>query len=115
MLELEVTRTDVQEIAANSLEMIKLGASDKGVEVLLNLQQGFPQYAWVDGVRLTQILTNLLSNAVKFTERGEIELSAGFEPAEKDNAVITFSVRDTGIGITPPRPAEKTLQGIFPG
>jgi len=111
MLELEVTRTDVQEIAANSLEMIKLGASDKGVEVLLNLQQGFPQYAWVDGVRLTQILTNLLSNAVKFTERGEIELSAGFEPAEKDNAVITFSVRDTGIGIT--RDQQKKLFRVF--
>lgn len=47
-----------------------------------------------DEVRLKQVLGNLLTNAVKFTESGEIEFGV------KDvKALITFYVKDTGIGI----------------
>jgi CheY-like chemotaxis protein len=54
------------------------------------------------------VLKNLLSNAFKFTERGSVSLSArlvteGWNPEQEilnaANAVVAFSVRDTGIGI----------------
>jgi CheY-like chemotaxis protein/HPt (histidine-containing phosphotransfer) domain-containing protein len=47
------------------------------------------------------VLLNLLSNAVKFTERGEVVVSVGGRRAEGHDALyeLTFSVRDTGIGI----------------
>jgi len=59
---------------------------------------------------LRQILHNLLSNAVKFTEQGQVELRIAMAehrlPAA--DAVVDFSVTDTGIGIS-----EGNLATIF--
>ena len=51
-----------------------------------------------DAARLRQILLNLAGNAVKFTETGGVAIAveSGAVPNE-----ISFSVRDTGIGIAP--------------
>src|SRR5262249_36497891 len=48
-----------------------------------------------------QVLLNLLSNAVKFTERGEVVLSVGARCLDDVERFfeLSFSVRDTGIGI----------------
>jgi signal transduction histidine kinase len=51
-----------------------------------------------DESKLGQILRNLVSNALKFTEKGEVRVSAS---VSKDGRTITFSVRDTGIGVAP--------------
>ncbi len=53
----------------------------------------------VDERRVKQILVNLLSNAVKFTpDGGTITLET---KGDRDAKTMTFSVRDTGIGIAP--------------
>ncbi len=58
--------------------------------------------------QLTRVLVNLIANAVKFTPRGgEVRVSAAREQLSGD-AVIRFSVRDTGIGI-----AAEDQQRIF--
>jgi CheY-like chemotaxis protein/HAMP domain-containing protein len=69
-----------------------------------------------DEQRLQQVLKNLLSNAFKFTEEGgvtlRIEVSEGrqfaSEALAKADAVLSFSVIDTGIGI-----ADDKLRLIF--
>jgi signal transduction histidine kinase len=48
-----------------------------------------------DQGKLSQILRNFISNALKFTEQGEVEVTA----ERGADASVTFSVRDTGIGI----------------
>lgn len=48
----------------------------------------------VDRLRFEQIFRNLLSNALKFTEYGMVEVDC-----TKGNDFLTFSVKDTGIGI----------------
>ena len=58
-----------------------------------------------DPLRLGQILINLVNNAVKFTERGEIRLSAELLEQTGDRVKLRFSVRDTGIGMTPEQAA----------
>jgi signal transduction histidine kinase len=47
-----------------------------------------------DQGKLAQVLRNFISNALKFTERGEVEVTA-----VRTGDTVTFSVRDTGIGI----------------
>ena len=56
-----------------------------------------------DMIRLRQILLNLLSNACKFTEDGVVSLDI----ARRD-WLITFIVKDTGIGMT-----EEQLSKLF--
>ncbi|MBF0213576.1 MAG: response regulator [Magnetococcales bacterium] len=53
-----------------------------------------------DPVRVRQILTNLLSNALKFTEAGSVLLAVEPLRVSSEQAMISFVVRDTGIGIS---------------
>jgi GAF domain-containing protein/DNA-binding response OmpR family regulator len=53
-----------------------------------------------DLTKVRQVLFNLLSNACKFTERGTVSLKVEREEAGEEGW-FTFSVRDTGIGLTP--------------
>ncbi|HEX6546532.1 MAG TPA: response regulator [Bryobacteraceae bacterium] len=52
-----------------------------------------------DQTKVRQCIFNLLSNAAKFTEKGEIQLSVRRIYGPEDR--ISFSVRDTGIGMAP--------------
>ena len=72
-------------------------AKEKGLQLVVNCT-ALPEAVEGDSLRLGQTLTNLVSNAVKFTERGEVVLEASGR-REGGRAVLTFSVRDTGIGI----------------
>ena len=57
-----------------------------------------------DGVRLNQVLLNILGNAVKFTpDGGEIHVAMYEEPSHLGEGYVRihFSIRDTGIGMTP--------------
>ncbi|TVQ64932.1 MAG: response regulator [Balneolaceae bacterium] len=100
-LDLEIERTDIIALAENVTDIVKYQAAEKNLELLLNIQPDIPRYAMIDDLRMRQILINLFSNAVKFTEKGEVELSLNCEKTEKsDICRYTFSVRDTGIGIS---------------
>jgi PAS domain S-box-containing protein len=53
-----------------------------------------------DPGRIQQMLSNLVSNAIKFTHEGAIHLTASVRPgADPKQALLEFSVRDSGIGI----------------
>ncbi|EGH3576881.1 response regulator [Salmonella enterica] len=75
-------------------------ASEKGIELLVDIAPGVPDVLIADGPRLRQILTNLLGNALKFTHQGEVMLA--IEPAQHEGQ-WRFRLRDSGIGI----PVEK--------
>ena len=53
-----------------------------------------------DMTKVRQVLFNLLSNASKFTERGTISLDVA-RKTEDGTDWVSFSVTDTGIGMTP--------------
>jgi HAMP domain-containing protein/CheY-like chemotaxis protein len=80
----------------------------KTLDFRVEVDPALPPALQTDSKRLQQVLKNLLSNAFKFTERGSVSLSAklvtqGWNPEQEilnaANAVVAFSVRDTGIGI----------------
>ncbi|WP_337014855.1 hybrid sensor histidine kinase/response regulator [Leclercia sp. AS011] len=73
-------------------------ASEKGIELLVDISPAVPEVLIVDGPRLRQILTNLLGNALKFTHQGEVLLA--IEPADGEGQ-WRFRIRDSGIGIPP--------------
>lgn len=105
-LELERQCFDLRLCVEGALDLLAAKASEKGLELVYQLQDNVPGEVVGDATRLRQVLVNLLSNAVKFTETGEVVLqvrSAGRQEGEE--AGLHFSVRDTGIGIPESRMA----------
>ncbi len=78
------------------LSKIKAGKLTLRVSVGLNV----PDSLTGDPHRLNQILNNLLSNAIKFTPQGEINLEIKAFAQNKNEAQLSFSITDTGIGIS---------------
>ena len=84
------------------LQAIMRAAADlKGIELRLDLADDLPAALEGDAARLSQILTNLLSNAIKFTERGGVTLRVRLLRSSSTGSTLSFTVRDTGIGIDP--------------
>lgn len=98
-LDLYIDKYNVYDLVSQVINVVLYQAQRKGIELLLNIEQGLPEFIWVDEVRVKQIMINLLGNAVKFTEEGEIELKLEQRDILDDKLVLRFSVRDTGIGI----------------
>ena len=82
-------------------------AAHKGIELALFVAPGISGNLRGDPNRLRQILNNLLSNAVKFTHRGEVSLSVAKVREINNDLLLSFEVRDSGIGI--PRELQRRL------
>ncbi len=100
-LELEAQPFDLRDCVEGALDLVATRAAEKGLDLAYLVGDGTPAAIVGDVTRLRQVLLNLLSNAVKFTERGEIVLSVAAQPVGGADELheLTFSVRDTGIGI----------------
>lgn len=98
------------ELKINLQRNFELVAKNKGLKFVLEFSPTLPQSFETDAKRLQQVLKNLLANAFKFTEKGEVRLTINLanqgwniysESLNQANAVIAFSVSDTGVGIAP--------------
>jgi two-component system, sensor histidine kinase and response regulator len=110
---IEAGRLDVESTVFNLDEMIgsvtiltAQKAHDKGLEFLAHVAPDVPEHLVGDPLRLGQILTNLVNNAVKFTEHGEIRLQVEPSSRTEHDVQLAFSVRDTGMGMTPEQSAK---------
>lgn len=99
-LELEVLDFDLQECLGKSLRMMAIRAHEKGLELSCRVNPSCPQRVQGDPGRLRQVLVNLVSNAIKFTDSGEVAVNLECAEEIGDELGLTFSVRDTGIGIS---------------
>jgi two-component system sensor histidine kinase/response regulator len=76
-------------------------AAAKNLELIVNVDPGVPDRVLGDPQRLRQVLTNLIGNAVKFTHKGEIVIEVFPLALQNGRALLSFEVRDTGIGMAP--------------
>jgi two-component system, sensor histidine kinase and response regulator len=98
------------ETVTEVLKTVALRAHQKGIELILAAGADLPAVVEGDAARVRQVLVNLLGNAVKFTERGEILVRVDRLEQDDRQAVLRFTVEDTGIGI----PREKQDQIFQP-
>ncbi|HRJ75436.1 MAG TPA: ATP-binding protein, partial [Anaerolineales bacterium] len=104
-MELTFQPIGVEKLCQASLRMIKELAQKKKIQVSFKVH-GEVATIMGDERRLKQVLVNLLSNAVKFTEENnKIGLEVRGYPQRNE---VTFSVWDTGIGIS-----EEDLKYLF--
>ncbi|MBY6017674.1 PAS domain S-box protein [Ferrimonas balearica] len=105
-LELEQEPFALDELLEQLSDLFAVRAKEKGVELLFAVEPEVPARLNGDMLRLGQILINLLSNAIKFTDHGEVVLAIRqLEGATPGQTRLTFSVRDTGIGMSPEQQA----------
>ena len=97
-LELESEPFDLRHALDDVGALLATTAHAKEVELVVNYSPDLPTRFTGDVGRIRQVVTNLLGNAVKFTESGHVAMSLEGH-LEDDEAVLDFSVRDTGIGI----------------
>ena len=127
-LSLELQPCNVRECIEAAFEILASRAAEKHLDLLHAIGPGVPPFVLADLGRLRQVLVNLVGNAVKFTAAGEVEVTVQAEPLPPAGAappaaagspaaaggapgpaagpgapapawLLTFTVRDTGIGI----------------
>lgn len=107
-LSLEVVEFSLESILSDMGNQEVLKTQNKGLELLFYIEPNVPHILLGDPLRLGQVLLNLLSNAIKFTERGQVVMSVKTEKIAGMDAVIRFSIQDTGIGLS-----EKQISNLF--
>jgi two-component system sensor histidine kinase/response regulator len=105
-LDMEKTDFRLDEVISSVTTLTAQKAHDKGLEFLTHVSPAIPEDLLGDPLRLGQILTNLVNNAVKFTEKGEIRLDIERLERTGEKVQLRFSVRDTGMGMTPEQSAK---------
>ncbi|MDR2339366.1 MAG: response regulator [Deltaproteobacteria bacterium] len=99
-LEMERTEFNLEGVISEALELQSMRATEKGLELWLDMPElDIPAFIG-DPVRLQQVLINLLSNAIKFTNEGEVGVKVGFVEEIPLTVTAHFTVVDTGIGLT---------------
>ena len=100
-LTIESINFNIKSVLDSAANVTAIRASEKHLELIFHVDSNVPSHLIGDPFRLGQILLNLINNAIKFTERGEVVLSITVSEWRESNVEISFSVRDTGIGLTP--------------
>jgi signal transduction histidine kinase/DNA-binding response OmpR family regulator/HPt (histidine-containing phosphotransfer) domain-containing protein len=104
-LDIEKTDFRLEDVLDNLSTIVGQKAQDKNLEFLIAAPHDILPNLVGDPLRLGQILINLVNNAVKFTERGEVVVTVAVEEQLADRVRVKFSVRDSGIGMTPEQSA----------
>jgi signal transduction histidine kinase/CheY-like chemotaxis protein len=73
--------------------------TDKNVHLIFEVASAVPSVLIGDSLRLGQVLLNLMSNAIKFTHTGSVTLKVQLLSLVDQQAHLSFSVTDTGIGL----------------
>ena len=90
---------NIRKVFESLIEGFKIKASEKGLDLIANLDHKIPDLVVGDQYRLNQILTNLIGNAIKFTHEGSITIDVNRLSKDGDTMVLEFQVKDTGVGI----------------
>ena len=104
-LDIEAVDFRLDDVIASVTSITAQKAQDKGLEFLVDVADSVPQNLVGDPLRLGQVIANLINNAIKFTEQGEVYLTAELLEQVGERARLRFSVKDTGIGMTPEQAA----------
>jgi signal transduction histidine kinase/CheY-like chemotaxis protein/ligand-binding sensor domain-containing protein len=102
-LELDFHSFDLRQCVEEVMDVFSTRASQKGLDLVYQIDYQVPAQIIGDSHRLRQVLINLVNNAMKFTSQGEVFVSIDLLSLEDDQLELAFHVRDTGIGI----PADK--------
>ncbi|MEO5377088.1 MAG: PAS domain S-box protein [Magnetococcus sp. DMHC-6] len=104
-IEMEAIDFTLEEVFGNISSMTSLKAQEKHLAYTIETVAGIPPGLVGDPLRLGQVLINLVNNAIKFTDKGEVAVITEILESDEDFVRLQFTVRDTGLGMTPEQSA----------
>ena len=107
-LDLEAKSFSIEEVLESVVSAAGHKSREKGLELLVSIDEDVPMNIIGDSLRLGQIMTNLVGNAVKFTDEGEVTIKIKLLENVGDVVLLEFSIKDTGIGL-----AEEQIKNLF--
>jgi PAS domain S-box-containing protein len=107
-MDLENRPFNLQSCVEEALETVSTAAAEKRLDLAARFGPAVPVAVVGDSLRLRQVLVNLLGNAVKFTLQGDVKLEVEAATTSDGMVRLTFSISDTGLGISPEK-----LQTLF--
>jgi signal transduction histidine kinase/CheY-like chemotaxis protein len=99
-LSLDSEPFNISDTVGDAMRLFALAATKKNIELIYRVDSSLPTYVSGDAARLRQVLVNLLGNAIKFTDSGEIAVFVEPGDAAIGGVPVSFSIEDTGIGIS---------------
>lgn len=99
-LDLEPIDFDLDSLMEDFTDIISYRANSKDLEFICNGNPELHRWYRGDPGRIRQVMTNLVSNAIKFTEKGKIVVHYEAIEEDENHALLRFSIKDTGIGLT---------------
>jgi GAF domain-containing protein/CheY-like chemotaxis protein len=100
-MDVESQPFDLRDCVESALDLVNARAVDKHLDLAYLFEGDVPRAIKSDVTRLRQILLNLMANSVKFTEAGEVVLTVACDGPVDGQVQLTFTISDTGIGLTP--------------
>ena len=93
----------IVETVDNLMNLSQPMVKEKNIDFRFRTSGMDKEYLYADQLRLNQIYINLLSNAIKYTEPGgSVSVDMKQEESAKPGCVkLTYSVSDTGMGMSP--------------
>ncbi|WP_253735750.1 PAS domain S-box protein [Paenibacillus sp. FJAT-26967] len=98
-MDLDLKPVDVRSTLEHVLDLFTTKTREKNISLSAEVSADIPLFVVTDETRLRQILINLIGNAVKFTEKGSITVVAERLGDSKQDMLLQFAVKDTGIGV----------------
>lgn len=96
LFEIKEDVVNIKNLVLNTLDSLWMTyRSTTNINIILEIEKGFPEKITSDGGRIRQVLSNIITNSLKFTENGSIRVNIS-----KKEHFIKFIVNDTGIGMT---------------
>ena len=100
--ELSFAEFNFEKMMTRIADMMRFKFEEKKILFDVYCDPSIPYSLISDEQRLSQVIMNLLSNAVKFTpSKGFVNLKAVLKDTKDGSNELYFSVKDSGIGITP--------------
>ncbi len=104
-MELVCAPYKLMDLIQDVVNLIGVRMNEKELSFSVTMEPDVPSIMIGDSIRIKQLLINLLGNAVKFTGEGEVDLAIS-ATSVGETVMLSFSVRDTGIGIPKEKQAE---------
>ena len=99
-VELEITSFSMDQVIQDVVNIVSYKIDEQEIGFRLSKDPLVPNWFFGDFKRIEQILINVLNNAAKFTSSGEVSLDVRLLAKENGKYHISFTIRDTGIGMS---------------